>query len=317
MKNIASIEIGSNSIRMLIAEKPYSWGNFREIYRKRAITKIGEDFNGKQIETLKPGPIERSVSALGEFFDIAKKFGVIYPFAVATGVIRKAVNGNDFISLVSKKFGRNVRIISGEEEADLTCKGVLFSLNHNERPFLIFDLGGGSTEFILVKNGEKNIMSLDLGAVVLTQDYLFDDPPGKDQINRLINHIEGMFNINLYDFNETENEKFSLVGTGGSVFTLSMIIKEMKKNDFVEKDKSVTSLKKTEVEGVFEKIKAVPAQKRLNFKGIEKGREDTILAGTEMVIKIMDYFNKNEIVVSYSDILEGILIKYGGGGKNE
>lgn len=91
----------------------------------------------------------------------------------------------------------------------------------------------------------------------------------------------------------------------------------MKKKDFIEKDKSVTSLKKVEIEGIFEKIRAVPALKRLNFKGIEKGRDDTILAGTAMVIKIMDYFNKNEIKVSYSDILEGILIKHGGGEKNE
>jgi len=317
VKNIASIEIGSNSIRMLIAEKPDSGNDFREVYRKRVITKIGEDFNSNQIETLKRVPIERSVSALGEFFDIAKKFGVTYPFAVATGVIRKAVNGNDFISLVSKKFGGNVRIISGEEEAGLTCKGVLFSLNHSDGPFLIFDLGGGSTEFVLVRNGEKEIMSLNLGAVVLTQDYLSDDPPSKGQINRLINYIEGIFNLNLCNFNEIENECFTLIGTGGSAYTLAKIIKEMKKKDFIEKDKSVTSLKKTEIEGVFEKIRAVPALERLNFKGIEKGREDTILAGTAMVIKIMDYFNKNEIVVSYSDILEGILIKYGGGEKNE
>jgi len=317
VKNIASIEIGSNSIRMLIAEKPDSGNDFREVYRKRVITKIGEDFNSNQIETLKRVPIERSVSALGEFFDIAKKFGVTYPFAVATGVIRKAVNGNDFISLVSKKFGGNVRIISGEEEAGLTCKGVLFSLNHSDGPFLIFDLGGGSTEFVLVRNGEKEIMSLNLGAVVLTQDYLSDDPPSKGQINRLINYIEGIFNLNLCNFNEIENECFTLIGTGGSAYTLAKIIKEMKKKDFVEKEKSVTLLKKAEIEGVFEKIKAVPALERLNFKGIEKGREDTILAGTAIVIKIMDYFNKNEIVVSYSDILEGILIKYGGGEKNE
>ena len=317
MKNIASIEIGSNSIRMLIAETSDFGESFREIYRKRVITRIGEDFNSNQIETLKQAPIERSVMALGEFFDIAKKFGVTYSFLVATGVIRKAVNGNDFISLVSKKFGRNVEIISGEEEADLTCKGVLFALNQSEGPFLIFDLGGGSTEFILVQNGEENIMSLNLGAVVLTQDYLYDDPPSKEQIDRLISYIEGIFNCNLYDFTKIENEEFSLIGTGGSAFTLATIIKEMKKKDFTEKDESVTSLKKGEIEGVFEKIRAVPALERLNFKGIEKGREDTILAGTAMVIKIMDYFHRDEIVISYSDILEGILIKYWGGEKNE
>ena len=317
MKNLASIEIGSNSIRMLIAETSDFGKSFREIYRKRMITRIGEDFNNNQMKTLKQVPIERSVMALGEFFDIAEKLGVTYPFLVATGVIRKAVNGNDFISLVSKKFGRNVEMISGEEEADLTCKGVLFALNQSEGPFLLFDLGGGSTEFVLVQNGEEKIMSLNLGAIVLTQDYLYNDPPSEGQINRLISYIEGIFNCHLYDFTKIENEEFSLIGTGGSAFTLARIIKEMKKKGLAEKDEGVTSLKKGEIEGVFEKIRAVPALERLNFKGIEKGREDTILAGTAMVIKIMDYFHKDEIVISYSDILEGILIKYWGGGKNE
>lgn len=300
---------------MLIAETSDFCESFKEIYRKRVITRIGEDFNSNQMETLKQVPIERSVKALGEFFDIAEEFGVTYSFLVATGVIRKAVNGNDFISLVSKKFGRNVEIISGEEEADLTCKGVLFALNQSEGPFLIFDLGGGSTEFVLVQNGEEKIMSLNLGAVVLTQDYIYDDPPRKEQIDRLIRYIEGIFNCNLYDFTKIKNEEFSLIGTGGSAFTLAKIIKEMKKKDFAEKDESVTLLKKGEIEGVFEKIRAVPALERLNFKGIEKGREDTILAGTAMVIKIMDYFHRDEIVISYSDILEGILIKYWGGVK--
>jgi exopolyphosphatase / guanosine-5'-triphosphate,3'-diphosphate pyrophosphatase len=136
-ENIAVIKAGSNSIRMLIAEKSDSCSYFRELYRKSAITRISEAFNAGTRETLKPLPVERSVRVLGEFFDIAKTFGAVNPFIVAAGVIRQALNRGDFVSLVSRRFGKDIRIISGEEEAYFTCKGVLSSLNRDSTPLRV------------------------------------------------------------------------------------------------------------------------------------------------------------------------------------
>lgn len=314
-KNVGVIKVGSNSIRMLIAEKSDSGFYFRELYRKGAITKIGEGFNAGKAGTLKQVPVERSIGILGDFFDTAKKFDVGNPFVVATGVIRQALNRDDFVSLVSRKFGKNINIISGDEEACFTCNGVLSSLNRNIDPQIIFDVGGGSTEFVLIKNGKKETASLNIGAVVLTQDHLYDDPPSKEQINKLFTYIEGVLDSNLCNFHAIESEKLGIIGVGGSVSTIAKMIKAIKKGGLFDKD--LLGVTKTDIETIFENIRIVPAAKRLMFKGLERGREDTILAGMAIVLKTMEYLSKNEMAVSHSGILEGMLIKQCEGEENE
>jgi len=316
MAPLASIEIGSNSIRMLIAEKPKLDTPLKPVLRRRVITRLGEDFNRKEIGTIKPGPIVRSIAILKDFFAIAGQFGVSSPVVVATGVVRKAVNRNYFITLIAERLGHNVKIISGQEEADLTCKGVLSSLNHSGEPLVIFDLGGGSTEFIWTNNRKGKSISIELGVVILTEDYLITDPPKDREIYQLINHIEDTFKKGLDSLKETGKGTFSIVGTGGTIFTLAAMIHGIAEDDFNETKINGLMIKKKDVGLLFEKMKGMPRAERLNLKGLEPGREDIILAGTLMVMKIMDYFEKDEIISSYSDLLEGILIHYMEGEKN-
>ena len=316
MDPIASIEIGSNSIRMLIAEKGKSDSPLRPILRRRVITRLGEEFNRKEIGTIKPGPMLRSIAILKDFFGIAGQFGVSSPVVVATGVVRKAVNRNNFITLIAERLGHNVKIISGQEEADLTCRGVLSSLDHRGEPLVIFDLGGGSTEFIWTNNREGKSISIELGVVILTEDYLITDPPKDREIYQLTNHIEDTFKKRLDSLKEAGKGTFSIVGTGGTIVTLASMIHGIGEDDFNETKINGLINKKKDIGLLFEKMKGMPRAERLNLKGLEPGREDIILAGTLMVMKIMDYFEKDEIISSYSDLLEGILIHYMEGEKN-
>ncbi len=316
MAPLASIEIGSNSIRMLIAEKPKLDTPLKPVLRRRVITRLGEDFNRKEIGTIKPGPMVRNIAALKDLFAIAGQFGVSSPVVVATGVVRKAVNRNNFITLIAERLGHNVKIISGQEEADLTCRGVLSSLDHRGEPLVIFDLGGGSTEFIWTNNRQGKSISIELGVVILTEDYLITDPPKDREIYQLTNHIEDTFKKRLESLKESRKGTFSIVGTGGTIVTLASMIHGIGEDDFNETKINGLIIKKEDVGLLFEKMKGMPGAERLNLKGLEPGREDIILAGTLMVMKIMDYFEKDEIISSYSDLLEGILIHYMEGEKN-
>jgi len=309
MGRIACIEIGSNSIRMLIAEEGRSDSPLKPILRKRVITRLGEDFNRRERGTIKPGPMERSIAVLRDFFGIASRFGVSSPIVMATGVVRKALNGDSFIASIAERFGHNAKVISGQEEAELTCKGVLSWLSHRGGPFVVFDLGGGSTEFIWSNNGRQSI-SIELGVVGLTEDYLITDPPKDDEIHRLSNHIEDTFRGKLDPLKERVKEGFSMVGTGGSVVTSAKIIHGLAEDECSDAKINGLVLRGKDLKPLFDKMKGMPREKRLNLKGLEMGREDIILAGTLMVIEIMDYFDKDEAIVSYSDLLEGSLIHY-------
>lgn len=316
MTPLASIEIGTNSIRMLIAEKGISENTLKPILRKRVITRLGKNFNKKEARIIEPEPMSNSISVLRNFFDIAHQFDIPSPIVVATGVVREARNRNDFIALIEKKLGHNVKIITGKEESRLTCRGVLSSLDFMREPLVIFDCGGGSTEFVWTKNNKWETISINLGAVILTDNYLSVDPPTDKDIYQLFKYIDNKFKVKLQYIKPLFiKEAFTLVGTGGTIICLAAIIHGIQETECNETLNGLV-IKRKDIEALFTKMKRIPRAKRLNLKGLEHGREDIILAGTIIVIKIMDYFEKDEIIVSYSDLLDGILLQYMEGGKN-
>ena len=315
MNPLASIEIGTNSIRMLIAEKGISENTLKPILRKRAVTRLGKNFNKKEVRTIEPETMSRSISVLRDFFDIARQFNIPSPILVATGVVREARNRNNFIVLIDKKLGHTVNVITGEEESDLTCRGVLSSLDRRREPLVIFDCGGGSTEFIWTNNKKVETISINCGAVTLTDDYLSTDPPRYDEIYQLIKYIDNKFKVELQYIRELCKGTFSLVGTGGTVMNLAAMIHSVRETEFDEKLNGLV-IKRKDIEILFTKMKGMPEAERLNLSSLEPGREDIVVAGTLMVIKIMDYFEKDEIIISYADLLEGILLQYMGGEKN-
>jgi len=316
MNRLASIEIGTNSIRMLIAEKGISENTLKPILRKRVIARLGKNFNKKKARIIEPEPMSKSISVLENFFDIAHQFDISSPIVVATGVVREARNRNDFIALIKKKLGHTIKVITGEEESHLTCRGVLSSLDFRREPLVIFDCGGGSTEFIWTNTNKWETISINLGAVILTDDYLNTDPPSDKDIYRIFKYIDNSFKVKLEYIKALCKEAFTLVGTGGTIICLAAMIHGIQETEFNETLNGFV-IKRKDIKALFTKIKGIPRAKRLKkLAGLEPGREDIIVAGTIIVIKIMDYFEKDEIIVSYSDLLEGLPLQYMEGGKN-
>ena len=171
MTCVASIDIGTNTVRLLILKKNPD-GNLREIAQIRAITRLGKGMDTKK--KLLDDRMDETISVLTKFRDECRKFEPLTIRAVATSAVREASNQKDFVSRAKKEAGLEIEVISWEEEANLMIKGVLWKLPNIEKDILVFDIGGGSTEFLLARD-RKIISSVgtQLGTVRLTERFIF------------------------------------------------------------------------------------------------------------------------------------------------
>jgi exopolyphosphatase/guanosine-5'-triphosphate,3'-diphosphate pyrophosphatase len=306
---LASIEMGTNSIRMLVARIDGMGSGLRPVLRKRSITRLGEGFSTYSPGALTHHAMARSIQILKDFLSLASEQGASPPIIVATGVVRRATNRDAFIDMMAQNLNTAITIISGQKEAELTWKGVTGFLKGRRAADLIFDLGGGSTEFILSNLEQRKDLSIDMGAVTLTDEFLRSEPPSDAEIQNLTGSIEQEFKRCLDPWKATIRERPLIVGTGGTVVTLAAMIHGIEAGAF---DDAVSGLviQSQALQSLIETMKGIPANDRLKLKGLEPGREDIILAGSLVVAKVMEYFHHNEIVASYSDILEGILVDY-------
>lgn len=309
MTNLASIDIGSHTARLLISQQMGDSGLFRPLFRKRAYIRLAEDFDDQKRVTIKPDAIDRTLNALEDFAAITREFSVDITHAVSTGVVREASNRDDFLNFIYKHTGIKVKLISGEEEARLTGKGVLHSLDIRGTPFMIFDLGGGSTEFIFGDGRDRKVKSILLGAMILTQKYLASDPPDKRSIEALDEYV-GKFLQETLSLQAYSANYHLLVGTGGTVTTLAAMIHRINTEEISPESMNGLVLKRKWLEDLFQQIKSMTIAEKLKLTGLDEGRADVILAGTIVVIRILRFFESIEMLVSLSDLLEGILITH-------
>ncbi|HEX9910058.1 MAG TPA: hypothetical protein VGA86_04170, partial [Desulfatiglandales bacterium] len=209
---LASIDLGSHTARLLVSR--WGAGRLESLLRKRAYIRLAQDFEAPGKMTLKQAGIERALKALEEFQSDIEKYQAARIRGIATGVVRTAANRNLFIDLIRKKTGIQVEVISGEEEARLTGLGIQHALDLGGRPFIAFDLGGGTTEFLLVREqGDSEAQSLPLGAMILSQRHFVSDPPKEKEIESLKKETKELL---LKAFPD-EIRGTPLVGTGGTV----------------------------------------------------------------------------------------------------
>jgi exopolyphosphatase / guanosine-5'-triphosphate,3'-diphosphate pyrophosphatase len=312
---LASIEIGTNSIRMLIARIDGTRGGLKTVLRKREITRLGEGFSTHGPGELTHNAMARSIDVLKGFLSLTSQHGASAPIVVATGVARRATNWDVFAEMITQKLDTAITVISGQKEADFTWKGVTGFFTRGEAGDLIFDLGGGSTEYIFKDAKKREVLSIDAGAVTLTQEYLVSDPPTDAQIHKLKGYVGELFKRYLGPWKNRIHERQLIIGTGGTVAALAAMIHGMEAGEIGEQINGL-AIQAQVIESIIETMKGMPKADMLKLKGLEPGREDSIMAGTLVVAKIMEYFHHNEILASYSDILEGILLDHSEGELN-
>lgn len=303
MKKFASIDIGSNTVRLLILECDEN-RNFHIIASRRVITRLGEgmDIHGKLMDSR----ISATISALSTFRQDCREHGSPPIQAVATSAVREASNKKEFVNLARKKTGIEIKIISWEDEARLTLEGVFWKLPDENRNTLTLDIGGGSTEFILSEG--KNIVdfcSSPLGVVRLTEKFIHQHPVNNNEYE----------NLSTYLSNELEaiKNKLSafvpqvLIGTAGTVTTLAALIGNIYPYD-PEKIHG-TLLPRQDIEILLQDLKEKSLNERLELKSLERGREDLIIAGTVIVLKTMKTYQCDTLLVSEYSLREGIILK--------
>jgi exopolyphosphatase/guanosine-5'-triphosphate,3'-diphosphate pyrophosphatase len=302
---LASIDMGSHTARLLIAEKIDGSKRFRPILRKRAYIRLAE---GLEDGRIRPEALDRTLSALEDFLSTAKKHHMDAIRAVSTGVMRDASNKDRFLATIRDRTGIQVRLLSGEEEARLTGQGVRRGLNMTSGPFVIFDLGAGSTEFVFGQEERTEVRSIPLGAVVLTRKYLKGDPPAETDLRTLQKHIAKTLG-NALGAKFAQGGDPILAGTGGTVTTLAAMIQGIETHDIGPDNIHGVFLKREALARLFRTISTVSLEDRLKLPGLDRGRADVIVAGAVVVGGILTFFKSPGMVVSFSDILEGILIE--------
>jgi exopolyphosphatase/guanosine-5'-triphosphate,3'-diphosphate pyrophosphatase len=300
---LASIDLGSHTARLLVAR--WNEGRLESLLRKRAYIRLAQDFESPQPRTLKQAGVERALKSLEAFRSDIEHYQGKKSRAVATGVVRAAENRNLFIDLVRERTGILVEVISGEEEARLTGLGIQHALGLGGRPFTAFDLGGGSTEFLLVQNqGDIKASSLPLGALIMTQRHLVSDPPKTEEIESLKEETRGLL---LRAFPD-EVRGCPWVGTGGTVTTLAAMVYGIDVKAIRPERMNGLFLHVQQLEELLDRMKHLSVAQRAALPGLDKGRADVILAGSLAVMEILNFFHSSEMMVSLSDLLEGALL---------
>jgi exopolyphosphatase/guanosine-5'-triphosphate,3'-diphosphate pyrophosphatase len=201
-------------------------------------------------------------------------------------VFREATNRDEFLNRIYENTGIGVRLITGDEEALLSGKGVSNALNINAHPFLMFDLGGGSTEFLSRSKDGQLIRSFPLGAVTLTQTYIYSDPPEERGLGRLSRHIDASLKKFQLGPLGTEDPSF-VIGTGGTVTTLAAMLHRISLKETNPDSINGLIVKMPKLEALFSEMRNLTLEQRLRLPGLGQGRTDVILAGSLIVIKIL------------------------------
>jgi exopolyphosphatase/guanosine-5'-triphosphate,3'-diphosphate pyrophosphatase len=302
MKKFASIDIGSNTVRLLIMEADDA-GDFKEVHSQRVICRLGEGINSEK--RLLPHRMELTLDVLQRFRDQCRKHGDIPIRVVATSAVREASNRKEFVHLAQERAGLSVEVISWEEEARLTVEGVFWKLPSSGKT-LIFDIGGGSTEYIFSE--DKQVLAsagTSLGVVRLTEQFISQHPVDAREYEKLKNHIREQLDRVHFRLGDPKPEK--LIGTAGTVTTLAA----MDRNIFPYDPEKIHGLvlPLENIQRLFEDLKSKSLAQRLEIPSLERGREDLIIAGTTLVLETMNAFNCRHLTVSEYSLREGIVLQ--------
>ena len=309
MIRAAAIDIGTNTFRLLIADVPPA-GELIPVHRERIITRLGEGFySGGRLSA---AACRRSLQALDTFSSSIRDHAARPVHAVATSVVREAVNGPEFVSAVERRTGIGVKVLSGDEEGRLSCAGVLSSVAAPDRS-CILDIGGGSTELILSRNRlPPLVLSIRLGAVHLCEELLRSDPPSQQEQSDMHARIKKALDAALAADAGSPFPAPSpaasdmLIGTAGTITTLAAIDQAL--NQYDPRLINNYVLSRDRISSILRRLSAMQRKERMHVPGLEPGREDLIIAGSAIVLQIMDRFGFDLMTVSDGGLLEGIII---------
>jgi exopolyphosphatase/guanosine-5'-triphosphate,3'-diphosphate pyrophosphatase len=296
----AVIDLGTNTFQLLIAEMV----PFRRIRTEKWMTRLGEGFS--TAKRLRPAAMERAMTALHYFKEVLSQYPIAQPIVVGTSAIREAENRADFLLEVKRSCGFEVEVLSGEEEARCTFLGVNQIVRHSNGMMLVIDIGGGSTELIVAEGAApKRLFSLPMGVVHFTERYLPAHQASPTPQSRAA--ISEAVDAALAPILEDLPRGCRFAGTAGTLTTLAAMDQNM--SDYVPEKVNGYSLSAAAIARIYALLSLLPPEQRLRVPGLESGREEIILAGILILLRVMKQVGCSHVSVSDYGLREGVLLR--------
>jgi exopolyphosphatase/guanosine-5'-triphosphate,3'-diphosphate pyrophosphatase len=305
LSRVAVIDTGTNSTRLLIAD--VSGGQLHEAVRETTITRLGEGIGAGDL--LRPEARKRVDDCVAGYAATIGELAAERALIIGTSSLRRAADGEQFLSEVGSRFDFQHRLLDGEAEAEYSFAGATIGVDPALK-VLVFDVGGGSTEVVTGKDGNLiGAVSLEAGCVRIREEFLFADPPAESEMARAESRIDALLE------SELDKEKFS--GTGRAIAVAGTVTALAALDAGLEAyDRDVVHgwrLTRERVDEIVIQMARMTVSEREAIPVLEKGRADVIVAGGLIVRRLLLYLELEEFYVSELDILDGVALAMANG----
>ncbi|MEO7981112.1 MAG: Ppx/GppA phosphatase family protein [Sporichthyaceae bacterium] len=301
---VAAVDCGTNSIRLLVADLDADAATLTEVARRMTIVRLGEGVD--RTRRLAPAALARTFAACDDYAAVVRETGAEVVRFVATSASRDVENRDEFVAGVRERFGVEPEVVTGDDEATLSFTGATRELAGSAlaEPFLVTDIGGGSTELVLGRPGAAPVAarSVDVGCVRMTERHLHDDPPTAGQVASARADVEEA--VRLAGETVPLGDTRTLVGLAGSVTTVAAMALDLPAYD---RDRiHHARIPAAAVHRVAARLLAMSREERAALPFMHPGRVDVIGAGALVLAVLMEHLPVDDVVVSEHDILDGI-----------
>ncbi|MGB5240503.1 MAG: Ppx/GppA phosphatase family protein [Prochlorococcaceae cyanobacterium] len=309
LRHVAAIDIGSNSIHLLIAAVDPELRSFRLVLAEKSSTRLGE--RDPETGDLTPEAIERAFIALRHCRQLAESHGVEQILTAATSAVREAPNGRLFVQAVQEQLGLEVDLVSGQEEARLIYLGVLSGMAFGDTPHLILDIGGGSTELILADGADaRELTSTRIGAVRLQRDFIREDPMPAARLTFLRAFIQGSLEpaVERVKRQLRPGEVPVMVGTSGTATALAALVAS-------EQERTPLRLQgfrmsREQINQQVNRLTTLTPEQRRSLPAINERRAEIIVPGALVLQQAMAMLQVGEMVISERALREGLIVDW-------
>ncbi|MFN8034380.1 MAG: Ppx/GppA phosphatase family protein [Acidimicrobiia bacterium] len=309
-RRLGAIDVGTNSVRLLVADVTGKGraARLRTVDRRMRITRLGQGVDANR--RLHPDAIERTLAVFREYRSALDELGVESVRAGTTSASRDATNREELFGPAAEVLGHELELISGEEEAELSFAGATADLEAATAPppYLVVDIGGGSTELVVGTEKPEGLVSVDVGCVRLTEQFLASDPPTPEELSNAVMTMRD----HLADVDRevpAAAGAATVVGLAGTVTNMAAI--DLGLPEYDPERIHHHRLTRPAAEEIFRTLALEPVELRRQTPGLEPGRVDVIVGGAIVLVSILRHYDADAMLVSEADILDGLVRSLG------